>query len=304
MTDADREYMKLAIEWANGCSPKTSSIPKVGAIIVAGGNVIGRGRRGTGIEGDDHHAERTALKDVDDKASLANATLFTTLEPCTRDVRSVPLECCTELIIQHRIKKVFVGNLDPNQGVTGKGILRLQEAGVDVELFPHELTQQLRAINAPFIRTQQGLGATIISPADGEVIPNPSGNEITRQVRFKCLNPPTDNNFLLCFFNGLCWPQIHTPRECGQDEWEMEAGFGPRGQHVLHLVTATDLGKVLMMFCNKVYQENRERHQRVSKALSQDQLNLLGNSYPGISMIGLPKGLRSEASVTVNVVPT
>jgi hypothetical protein len=60
--------------------------------------------------------------------------------------------------------------LDPNQGVTGKGLWKLQDSGVEVELFPPGLAGQIRAINAPFIRSQQTLGATIISPKSGEIL--------------------------------------------------------------------------------------------------------------------------------------
>jgi pyrimidine deaminase RibD-like protein len=99
---------------------------------------------------------------------LPEATLYTTLEPCTRHVRSKPLECCTELIRQHQIKKVFIGILDPNQGVTGKGLWGLQDTGVEVNLFPHDLAQQIRANNSAFIRSQQTLGATIVAPNEGD----------------------------------------------------------------------------------------------------------------------------------------
>src|SRR5262250_2875858 len=104
-------------------------IPKVGAVIAVDGRTIGGGRRGTGaVEGDDDHAEINAIRQVQDKSQLAHATLYTTLEPCTGEVRSRPLECCMELIRQHRIRKVFVGILDPNQWVSGKGLSALQES--------------------------------------------------------------------------------------------------------------------------------------------------------------------------------
>ena len=162
--ERDLKFMKLAIVWAGGCQPIKKSIPKVGAIIAVGDVAIGRGRRDTGEVGDDDHAEVNALKKVEDKSLLTKATLYTTLEPCTIHVRSNPLDCCTEQILQHKINRVFVGILDPNQGVTGKGLLRLQDAGVDVVLFPHELSQQIRVQNRDFILSQQSLTATILAP--------------------------------------------------------------------------------------------------------------------------------------------
>lgn len=51
-------FMKEAIAWADDCHPVKENIPKVGAIIAVGDKAIGRGRRGTGKEGDDEHAER------------------------------------------------------------------------------------------------------------------------------------------------------------------------------------------------------------------------------------------------------
>jgi pyrimidine deaminase RibD-like protein len=75
----DREFMEEAIKWANGCQPIKESIPKVGAVIAVGQNVIGRGRRGTGEEGDDLHAEEVAIESVKDKSLLAQATLYTDL---------------------------------------------------------------------------------------------------------------------------------------------------------------------------------------------------------------------------------
>src|SRR5205823_3879520 len=113
-------------------------------------------------------AEWQAIHMVEDKSRLAKATLYTTLEPCTKEVRSKPLESCTELIRQHQIQRVFIGILDPNQGVTGKGLWSLQEVGAEVALFPHDLSSKIRALNAAFIRSQQTLGAVVVSPTEGE----------------------------------------------------------------------------------------------------------------------------------------
>jgi pyrimidine deaminase RibD-like protein len=202
----DIEFMKLAISWANGCQPIKESIPKVGAVIAFGQEVIGRGRRGTGQEGDDEHAEWHAIEQVKNKSLLAQATLYTTLEPCTQEVRSKPLECCTELIRQHQIKRVFIGILDPNQGVTGKGLWHLQNAGVEVDLFPHDLSKEIRIQNAAFIRSQQTLGATIVAPSNGDELRTyETGGK--HPIRFKCLNPPevrTDSSWNLPGGGNAC----------------------------------------------------------------------------------------------------
>ena len=301
--DLDLKFMKEAIAWANDCGPKRPSIPKVGAIIAAANSVLGRGRRGNGQEGDDEHAEWNAFKVVEDKSKLAGATLYTTLEPCTADVRKKPLESCTELIIQHQVSRVLVGILDPNQGVTGKGLLRLQEAGIEVALFPHDLSKEIRAINAAFIRSQQTLSAIILSPTNGEEL-RTYDTHGTHLVRFKCNNPPGSNTYLLLYNGGSFWPQSGPFREVGQGIWEIDAHFGSTGDYTLQLVTAGDLGSALIRYYRKVTQQNRERRERLREKLRGEiDLSILGGDYPGIEMNGLLKGFQLEASVGVRVVP-
>src|SRR5271157_4640346 len=124
MGENDERLMNRAIELAEQCRPIAERIPKVGAVIAIGDTVIGQGHRGTGASGDDDHAEMVALKGIVDRTQLPRATVYTTLEPCTPEVRSDPLSCCTELIRQAEVTRVFIGILDPNQGVRGKGLWR------------------------------------------------------------------------------------------------------------------------------------------------------------------------------------
>jgi pyrimidine deaminase RibD-like protein len=295
MEKYDLKWMREAIKWADACHPIKPSIPKVGAIIALGDKPLGRGRRGTGTEGDDQHAEWHAIREVQDNSKLRQATLYTTLEPCTPEVRSKPLECCTELIRQHKIKKVFVGTLDPNQGVTGKGLLRLQESGVEVALFPHNLSEEILIQNAAFIRSQQTLGATILSPKNGEDLRTyDSGGR--HAVRFKSLNPPGPDTYLLAYQGGSYWPQLGLFRQREPKVWEIDAHFGTTGEYVLQLVTANELGSALIRYYQKVVEGNRGRRARLRGKID---LSLLGDDYPGIQMSGLPKGHRLEASVTV-----
>lgn len=299
MAGTDIKFMQEAIEWAKGCNPKYDRIPKVGAIIAVDQKVVGRGRRGTGSEGDDEHAEEDALKQVGDERELPQATLYTTLEPCTEEVRTNELKCCTHQILRHQIKKVFVGILDPNPGVTGKGLWKLQDNNVEVELFPHDLAKQIRAINEAFILSQQTLGARIISPEKGDKLETYKTNG-KHTIRFTCLNSPTINNHLLSSRYGLYWPQGGSFRHIEKKVWEIDAYFGAPGEHTLHIVTATPLGEEMLRYYWRVVNLNKDRRNRL-KAKFPDAEKLLGGDYFGIEMTGLPKGLRSEASVTVTI---
>jgi pyrimidine deaminase RibD-like protein len=299
MDKNDFKFMQETIDWADACHPAKDGIPKVGAVIVAGGKAIGRGRRGTGKEGDDDHAELNAIRSVSakDAPSLAGATLYTTLEPCTPDVRSKGEQCCSELIYQHKFKKVFVGILDPNRGVTGKGLLRLQESNVEVALFPHEFSQRIQAQNAVFIRTQQTWGATIIQPKERDYLRTyENGGKHT--VQFTCLNPPGDDDYLLVSRGGLYWSMPGPFRHVKEKTWEIDAYFGGTGDHVLNLVTANNLGKVLFRYYRKIVEQNQARRGRLRGKVDPA---LLGGDYPGIEMNGLQKGLRLEHSVAVFV---
>lgn len=119
-----QEYMRRAVELAKLGIGKVNPNPLVGAVIVKEGRIIGEGYHAKYGE---LHAERHAFSRLTEEAE--GAEMYVTLEPCCHYGKQPP---CTRAIIEHGIKKVFVGSDDPNALVAGKGVQALREAGVEV----------------------------------------------------------------------------------------------------------------------------------------------------------------------------
>ena len=120
-------YMRQAIGLAWRGYGATSPNPMVGAVLVKGGKIIGRGwHRRAGLP----HAEIEALRDAQKRGrNPRGATLYATLEPCCTHGRTPP---CTAAIIAAGIKRVVIGATDPNPKHAGKGFKILQRAGIEV----------------------------------------------------------------------------------------------------------------------------------------------------------------------------
>jgi diaminohydroxyphosphoribosylaminopyrimidine deaminase / 5-amino-6-(5-phosphoribosylamino)uracil reductase len=125
MMDAD--FIPQALRLARRGCGATSPNPMVGAVLVKGGKIIGRGwHRQAGLP----HAEIEALRDAQKRGhSPRGAALYVTLEPCCTHGRTPP---CTDAIIAAGIKRVVVGAIDPNPKHAGKGFKILRRAGIAV----------------------------------------------------------------------------------------------------------------------------------------------------------------------------
>jgi diaminohydroxyphosphoribosylaminopyrimidine deaminase/5-amino-6-(5-phosphoribosylamino)uracil reductase len=118
-------YFQRALELAERGRGKVADHPLVGAVVVAGDEVVGEGWYEYATV---DHAEARALAQAGERAR--GATLYVTLEPCAHHGRTPP---CADAVIDSGVARVVVGALDPNPVAAG-GIDRMRAAGIDVEL--------------------------------------------------------------------------------------------------------------------------------------------------------------------------
>ena len=138
----DTRFMQMALDLAENGRGYTSPNPMVGAVVVKGGRVVGKGyHQAAGTP----HAEAHALADAGDAAQ--GATLYVTLEPCNHTGRTPP---CTEKILSSGITRVVAAMQDPNPDVAGGGIDYLRSRGVDVAV--GLCADQARRQNEVFVR--------------------------------------------------------------------------------------------------------------------------------------------------------
>ncbi|MEQ8628986.1 bifunctional diaminohydroxyphosphoribosylaminopyrimidine deaminase/5-amino-6-(5-phosphoribosylamino)uracil reductase RibD [Ekhidna sp.] len=124
----DSRYMQRALELAELGRGSVSPNPMVGCVIVHQGKIIGEGYHKKYGEA---HAEVNAIHSVNDHSIFPESTVYVTLEPCAHHGKTPP---CADLLIEKKIKRVVVACRDPFDQVDGKGIEKLQKAGLDVEL--------------------------------------------------------------------------------------------------------------------------------------------------------------------------
>jgi diaminohydroxyphosphoribosylaminopyrimidine deaminase / 5-amino-6-(5-phosphoribosylamino)uracil reductase len=135
-------YMREALDLARKGRALASPNPMVGAVVVRGDTVVGRGfHTHKGLS----HAEAIAIAEAGEQAR--GATLYINLEPCSHQGRTPP---CADAVIRAGIARVVSAMQDPNPLVAGQGFKRMREAGIEVEIAA-EFGAEAAKLNEPFI---------------------------------------------------------------------------------------------------------------------------------------------------------
>lgn len=114
---------QLALNGLGNVAPN----PLVGAVIVHDGKIIGEGFH---AQYGGPHAEVMAIHNCKQPELFATSTIYVNLEPCSHFGKTPP---CADLILEKKIPNVVICNTDPFPEVSGRGIQRLRDAGVNVE---------------------------------------------------------------------------------------------------------------------------------------------------------------------------
>ena len=137
----DEQCMHLALSLARKGMGTTSPNPMVGAVLVRGNRIVGKGyHRKAGMP----HAEVVALNEAKEEAK--GATLYVNLEPCVHIGKTPP---CVNSIKAAGIRRVVVAMLDPNPLVNGMGVNELKKAGIDVKV--GLLEAEAKRLNEAFV---------------------------------------------------------------------------------------------------------------------------------------------------------
>jgi diaminohydroxyphosphoribosylaminopyrimidine deaminase/5-amino-6-(5-phosphoribosylamino)uracil reductase len=167
---SDRRFLRRALELARLGAGLTLPNPRVGAVLVRHGKIIGEGwhrRAGT------PHAEVHAVADAKKRGHrAAGATLYVSLEPCSTHGRTPP---CTDLILREKIARVVFAAIDPNPAHAGAAAKLLRAAGVAVSrgLLAAEAAALNRDFNWSITRRRPWVVAKIALSLDGRIVTPP-----------------------------------------------------------------------------------------------------------------------------------
>lgn len=183
---SDERYMARALELARRGRFTTTPNPNVGCVIARDGKVVGEGWHHRAGE---PHAEVHALRMAGESAR--GATAYVTLEPCSHHGRTPP---CCDALIAAGVTRVVAAMQDPNPQVAGRGLYRLQQAGIEVS---HGLMMaEAEALNRgflkrmrtgfPFIQLKLGAsldGRTAMASGESQWITSPAARRDVQRLR-------------------------------------------------------------------------------------------------------------------------
>ena len=182
----DEMYMARALKLAARGRFTTHPNPRVGCVIVNQGEIVGEGFH---YRAGEPHAEVHALRMAGEKAK--GATAYVTLEPCSHHGRTPP---CCDALIAAGVSRVVAAMQDPNPQVAGRGLYRLQQAGIEVS---HGLMMsEAEALNKGFLKrmrtgfpyVQLKLGAsldgrTAMASGESQWITSPQARRDVQRLR-------------------------------------------------------------------------------------------------------------------------
>ena len=140
--DVHEDFMSRALELARKGRGKVSPNPMVGCVLVKDGEIIGEGYHEE-FGGD--HAEVSAFNNA--RKDPLDSTVYISLEPCCITGKTKP---CTDTLIHNSISEVYIGMLDPNPEINGKGVEALEEAGITVHV--GVMGEEAEKLNRPFTK--------------------------------------------------------------------------------------------------------------------------------------------------------
>lgn len=168
-------YMQRCLQLAALGNGAVAPNPMVGAVVVQDEYIIGEGYHQVYGQA---HAEVNAIQEVVNKypdaaERLQKSRIYVSLEPCAHQGKTPP---CADLIVKHRIPEVIIGCTDTFAAVNGKGIAKLQTAGIQVS--SGILEKECRDLNKRFFTFQEQKRPYIIlkwaQTADGFLAPEPA----------------------------------------------------------------------------------------------------------------------------------
>ena len=160
-TNIHELFMSRAIELAKQGRGYVSPNPMVGCVLVKDGDIIGEGYH---EEFGGPHAEIMSLRNA--RKNPLDSIAYINLEPCCTIGKTPP---CTTALIENGISEVYVGMLDPNPDVNGKGVEALEKSGimVHVGILEEEAGKLNQAFNKWITKGMPWVIAKVAQSADG-----------------------------------------------------------------------------------------------------------------------------------------